>query len=427
MENTTSWQSALPQQAFPALDKNLDTDVVIVGGGMAGLLSAYVLAKAGKKVVVLEKGKLAQGATMQTTAFLTEIIDTAAEDVIRMLGLRKAKLLYTSHMAAIALIERIVREEQIDCDFTRTSNYILATTRNEADDLEDELDVLKALDVRATFARHLDIGVPHTGVVEIKDQAIFHPLEFIAGLIPALSRLGVAIYENSEVASLTTTDAVLAKVGDHAVRAKWSITTTFQPFDNPKNVFMKKATYTSYVYEIEVKKGTYTPGMYEDMKSPYHYFRVATSDVCDTIIVGGEDHRANIPMDNEKNWQALSDFCTKMFGNYTIVRRWEGPILEPVDGFALIGVIRPQQIIATAFSGNGMTYAGITALMAKDIIEKGSSDWSTIYNPKRFPTFTMLRIKARDYLSIFLHGALRNILKYHKQISKKVGTYLSRK
>ncbi|MBP6926265.1 MAG: FAD-binding oxidoreductase, partial [Candidatus Pacebacteria bacterium] len=92
--NTTSWQSGRIIQAFPKLQKNTETDVVIVGGGMAGLLSAYVLAKAGKKVTVLEKNKLAEGVTMYTTAFLTQIIDTDAEDVCRMLGLKKAKLMY---------------------------------------------------------------------------------------------------------------------------------------------------------------------------------------------------------------------------------------------------------------------------------------------------------------------------------------------
>jgi glycine/D-amino acid oxidase-like deaminating enzyme len=444
MENKqTSWQSGRNIQTFPKLQKNTETDVVIVGGGMAGLLSAYVLAKAGKKVVVLEKNKLAEGVTMYTTAFLTQIIDTDAEDVCRMLGLKKAKLMYASHMSGSALIERIAREEKIDCEFKRISNFIIATTRNEAEGLEDELDVLKALDLNATLIRNHSIGVPNSAVLEVKDQAKFHPLKFLSGLVPVLVSLGVELYEDTEVQSLSNQaagqaagqtegeqrESVIAKVGDLAVRAKWSVTATYQPFDNPAGVFMKKGMYISYVYEIEVPKGTYTEGLYEDMKNPYHYFRIDASETCDTIIVGGEDHRKEIPMDKEKNWQALTDYCNKTFGKdkYKIIRRWDGSILEPSDGFALIGVIRKNQILATAFSGNGMTYSGIAALMIKDIITTGKSSWDTLYNPKRFPSFTMLRIKIRDYLGEFIHGALRNMLKYTRKHAKSLGVIIKEK
>ncbi len=433
--NTTSWQSGRIIQAFPKLQKNTETDVVIVGGGMAGLLSAYVLAKAGKKVTVLEKNKLAEGVTMYTTAFLTQIIDTDAEDVCRMLGLKKAKLMYASHMSGMALIERIVREEKIDCAFKRVSNFIVATTRNEAEGLEDELDVLKALDINTTLHHNHSIGFANSAVLEIKEQAKFHPLQFLSGLVPVLVSLGVEIYEDTEVQSLSNQTAVaggehvIAKAGDFAVRAKWSITATYQPFDNPAGVFMKKGMYVSYVYEIEVPKGTYTEGLYEDMKNPYHYFRVDSSSVCDTIIVGGEDHRKEIPMDKEKNWQALTDYCNKTFGKdtYTVIRRWDGLVLEPSNGFALIGIIRKNQILVTAFSGNGMSYSGIAALMAKDIITTGKSSWDTLYNPKRYPTYTMLRIKIRDYLGEFIHGALRNMFKYTRKYAKSFRAMIKEK
>ncbi len=431
----TSWESSRSIQAFPKLEKNIETDVVIVGGGMAGLLSAYVLAKAGKKVVLLEKERLASGVTLRTTAFLTQIIDTDAEDVCRMLGVKKAKTMYASHMSGSALIERIAREEKIDCDFKRISNYIIAKTKDEAEGLEDELDVLKALGLSVVFERNKSGNIKNTAVLEVKDQAKFNPLLFLSGLVPILVSLGVSIYENTEVESLnaedlaaggggSTSGLVIAKAGEHGVRAKWSVTATYQPFNNPAGVFLKKGMYISYVYEIEVPKGNYAEGTYEDMKNPYHYFRVdsASDNQHDRIIVGGEDHRKEIPMDKEKNWQALSDYCDKTFGKdtYKIIRRWDGPMLEPSDGFALIGILKKNQIIATAFSGNGMTYSGISAIMIKDIIEKGKSDWDMLYNPKRYPTFTMLRIKIRDYTGEFLRGALRNMIKYSKIVKEIV-------
>jgi glycine/D-amino acid oxidase-like deaminating enzyme len=412
--NQTTWKQSRNIPTFPKLEKSIETDVAIIGGGMAGLLSAYTLAKAGKKVVVLEKGKLAESVTMYTTAFLTEIIDTDAEDVCRMLGLKKAKIMYGSHMAAIALMQRIVKEEKIDCDFAHISNYIIAEDRGEADDLEDEMDVLKVLTINATLHKDARIGFSHAAALEIKDQACFDPLKFLSGLVPKLTAMGVVIFENTEVEKIEGSAPLVVHAAGKTVTAKFTLTTTYQPFDNPARVFLKKGMYVSYVYELSVPEGKFKDGLYEDMKNPYHYFRVDGK----RVILGGEDHRKEIPMDKEKNWAALKEFADKTFGKdgYTIEKKWDGPILESIDGFALIGLTAPNRIVATAFSGNGMTYAGITALMTKEIVESGKSMWDSLYRPKRFPTFTMLRIKMRDYTGEFIRGALRNMLKYNKTI-----------
>lgn len=418
----TAWSHDRNIQSFPKLDTQtgaqLQADVVIFGGGITGLLSAYTLAKAGKKVVVLEKHELANGMTMATTAFLTQIIDSGAEDVCKMLGIKKAKAMYASHMSAISLIERIITEEKIDCGWKRVSNYIIATTQNEAEDLEDEYDVLRALDVAVSLhPQNRDFGFAHTALLEVKNQAMFNPLLFISGLVSVLVSLGVQIFEHSPAE-------------DSNVNAPWSITATHQPFNNPLSVFAKKGEYISYVYEFEIPKGKFKEGLYEDMQNPYHYFRVSTGVSHDTVIVGGEDHRKEIPMDREKNWLALKEYADKTFGagvgevDIKIVRRWDGIIIESIDGFALIGVvgksvtgddINKKQIVATAFSGNGLTYAGITALIARDIIEKGKSQWDPIYKPGRWPSFSALQIKTRDYVGEFIHGALKNSIAYYKK------------
>ncbi len=436
MQNAgTTWTAGRTIEPQPKLTVNRETDVVIIGAGLTGLLSAYTLAKAGKKVIVLEKNRIANGTTMATTAFLTQIIDTAAEDVVRMIGMKQAKLMYTSHMAAISLIERIVRDEKIVCDFRRVSNYIIATTKDEAEYLEDELDILRAIGINALLHLRADIGLPHTAAIEIKDQAAFQPIAFISGLVRVLLSLGVEMYEETEVLSLTNQtdpsthgDYVVAATADHAIRAKWSVTATYQPFDNPASVFMKKGMYLSYVYEIEVPKGRYKAALYEDMKNPYHYIRIDEGGEginVDTVIVGGEDHRKDLPIDHDTCWASLTDYIEQMFGkasvgDYRVVRRWTGPILEPSDGFALIGFARKQQIVATGFSGNGITYAGITALVVQDLVEKGISDWAPLYDPKRRLTFKAMRIKGRDYATEMIHGAFRTMLVYTKNARGQV-------
>jgi glycine/D-amino acid oxidase-like deaminating enzyme len=121
--------------------------------------------------------------------------------------------------------------------------------------------------------------------------------------------------------------------------------------------------YKSYVYEVRIPRGLIKEGTYEDCNNPYHYFRVDRQAKYDRMIIGGEDNRKEIAVDDRKNFKALEEYLTELLKGkrYTIVRKWTGPILEPSDGLALIGKFRSVQLIATAFSGNGMTYSGIAA------------------------------------------------------------------
>ncbi len=413
-QTKTTWQEGITIPAYPPLHTTLETDVAIAGGGITGLLSAYLLAKAGKRVVILEKDKLLKGATGSTTAMITSSIDTDTPDLIEMFGKKEAKLILESHEDAIDLLEKIVKTEKIDCEFKRVPNHLYANDRKEFKILEEEQTALKSLDMGGSLSKTLDLGFKHAGVLTLKKQAKYHPVKFLTGLLPVLEGLGVEIYEHTEVTNIDGENPVIVTANGYTVTSDWSITATYHPFDNPKEVFLKKGMYVTYMLELEVPKGKYPEGLYEDQENPYHYFRVDAGKGArgkDRVIFGGEDHRKEVTISN-KSMKALKEYAEELFGKkYSVVRQWRGFIEEPSDGLALIGEYDPHRLLATAFSGTGMTYSAIAAQLLHDIILGKSNPYRNIYNPGRMPTMTQLWKKGRDYGEEFFRGAAANLFK----------------
>jgi glycine/D-amino acid oxidase-like deaminating enzyme len=177
----------------------------------------------------------------------------------------------------------------------------------------------------------------------------------------------------------------------------------------------KKGMYYSYVYELEIPKGAIGEGLYEDDHNPYHYFRIDQGENNDRMIIGGEDHRKEIPIDQNRNFNALEKYIQETFPGlmYRIVKRWRGPILEPSDGLPLIGRYddkEPNRYVATAFSGNGMTYGTISGMLISDLILGKKNPWEDFYDPRRALPFKGIILKGRDYIEEFIKGVVKNII-----------------
>ena len=298
-------------------------------------------------------------------------------------------------------------------EFVRTPNYFFANGPKDRDALQEEFEAMKELGYDAVLDTRLDTGFENAGGIELRNQAKFHPVKFLQQLAKRASEQGVQVFERARVESVSGEGPFVLKVGRHSVKAPRVAIMTYQPLENPWQVFAKKGMYVSYVFEVEIPAGIIAEGTYEDTDNPYHYFRVDRGDGKDRLIIGGEDHREEIPLPAHKSRAALREYLeTLMDGRpYTIVRQWSGPILEPADGLALIGDVAPGHFVATAFSGNGMTYAGIAALMLADAIGGRTGPWAKLYDPKRWPTPGQLMRKGRDYAAELIFGAGRNLFR----------------
>ncbi len=412
ISNKPTWTDVAIKSGYPRLTANAHADVVIAGGGLAGLLCAYTLAKAGKRVIVLEAATVGDGITAATTAFLTQSIDTDVSDLLSMHGKANARLIISSHQKAIDYIEQIIEDEHIDCDFMRVPDIHYSNEVSEEKALQDEYTAYKKLGIEVALRQDTDLGFVQAGHIVIPNQAKFHPLKFINGLLPALQELGVTLYEHTEVKKVRKGKGVAMYAGSHKVTAQHGIIATYKPLGNPIKTFGKKGMYVTYVYELRIPKGIIAEGIYEDSENPYHYFRVDRNGAHDRMIIGGEDNRQELRLHKQKNFNVLKKYVDQLlFGKkYTITRKWSGPILEPSDGLALIGKLDEHRLVATAFSGNGMTYSAIAAMLCRDIILGKSNRWKKLYDPTRIPTAKQLLKKGKDYAQEFFGGVVKNAL-----------------
>ena len=410
-----TWYQDVSMPRFPKLTASSETDVVIIGGGLTGVLSAYLLAKKGKRVVLLEKRTMGSGATGYTTGFLTQSIDTNLADLLWMLGQEKAKLVTNSHGEGVRLLEQIVKDERIDCEFVRCDNVVFAEAgkENDAGALAGELKAAVILGLEASIEPADRLPFPNVGSLRVMNQAKYHPLKFLAGLAIAAQKAGAVLYENTEASSIETSPTgVTVHVGALCIKAAWVFSASYQPFAQPVGLYLKKAMYVSYVLELKVPKGSLPEATYEDTDNPYHYFRTDSLDTHDRIIVGGEDHRLDVPLSRDKNFALLERYVEKTFPvlSYDIVTRWRGHVLEPIDGLAFIGPYKDKRTwYAFGFSGNGMTYAPIAATMFCDAVIGAHNPWREIYDVERIPGSKSLWIKGRDFSGEFVHGVLENM------------------
>lgn len=413
-----TWEIKLP--SFNKLKKDTTADVVIIGGGLAGLWCAYLLSKAGKHVIVLEKDRVGMSTTANTTAFLNQSIDTSLTELKDIYSEDIAGDVWQSHREALNLIEELISSERIECEFDRTPLHLYARTESEMESLREEYALLDKLGFAAKLVEkplpNFMTEFKNVGALKILDQAKYHPMKFFKGLVRASVKNGTEIYEKTEAVKISgrSSFAVATKSGK-SVRAKHVIVATYEPFNNPTAVRLKKGMYESYVYSLRVQEGLLPKGMYIDQMNPYHYFRVDKDTVkYDKLIVGGEDHRAELlKVLKKKSFKALKQFIDETFPRleYDILEKWDWGVLEPSDGLALIGEYSPGQYLATAFSGNGMTYSAIAGIIISDSILGKVNRFSSLYDPKRpFNKKAFLR-KAKDYAGEFIGGAGKNIFK----------------
>lgn len=380
------WYSAAKSGKFTALHENLAVDILIIGAGITGLLTAYCLSKAGKKVTVVDADEIGGGETGCTTAHLTWVLDLGYAEIEKFFNTEKARLALESHKSAIDFIENIIREEKIDCDFKRVSGYTFLASTDKKKVFEEELKTLHALGAAET---RLESKAPldffNTGVcLHYPNQAQFHPLKFLNGLAGCIQKNGGRIFTGTRI-SRVESEKVKTENGNE-IKAGQIIVATHSPI---KNIlfFLKEAAYRSCVIACTIKKDEVPAGLYCDTGEPYHYVRTqSVDDKNDLLIIGGEDHKTGQNNNYEVSFRNLENWAKKTFPMFQKTDyAWSGQVIEPVDGLAFIGPspFHKNTYIATGYSGNGMTYAAIAAMIFRDLLLEKENKWAELYNPTR--------------------------------------------
>lgn len=400
METTPVWREQRLAFPIPSLTADTATDVCVVGAGLAGLTTAYLLAREGRNVVVLDADGILGGDTMRTTAHLTGILDDRYYELAFSFGEKEAQLIAESHLAAINRIEAIIREEGIECDFTRCDGYLAAAKPQDSPNIEREAESL----LKCGFAdRTIYSKMPLDGVnmpnatVRIPQQAQFSPLKYATALAEAFLSRGGRIFTEARVVSVKEgmPVEVLTETG-HKVHASAAVIATYTPINDWVTMHTKQAAYRSYAIACALPEGAYPPFLLWDTEEPYHYVRTLRDGEQDYLIVGGEDHKTGQENDADNRYAALEAWTRRHFPLAgPVARQWSGQIMEPVDRRAFIGRNPGDDniFIATGFSGNGMTYATIAGILIRDLILGRHNHWADLYNPARKPVMA-----AKEYI-----------------------------
>lgn len=367
--------------AHPRLAEDIEADVAVIGGGMAGILVAYELMQRGVDVVVLEASRIGSGVTAGTTAKITSQHGHVYGRLIEQLGHEKAEQYARVQQAAIDEFARVVERESIACDFERRSAFVYST-RDRAP-LEAEADAARRLGLPASFVEGGKLPFPAVGAVEFRNQAQFHPLKFLKAISAK-----VRVYEQSRVVRVEP-DAVYTQ--DHAVRANHIVFASHYPFVNkPGYYFARIHQERSYVLALE--GAPKLNGMFISMDDDGHSLR----NYGKLLLLGGENHRTgeNIP----GRYEALIRTAERMFPGAREVARWSAQDAITLDGLPFIGRYarsRPSWHVATGFMKWGMTNSMAAAMiLADDICGKRNRN-AAVFRPQRFSTAELPQL-SRD-------------------------------
>lgn len=394
-ESVSLWMGTEKGLSAPPLEADLQTEVCVIGAGIAGLSTAYCLLREGKSVAVLDDGPIGGGQTQRTTAHLSNALDDRYVEIERMHGLEGSRTAAHSHAAAIDKIEAIIAEERIDCDFQRLDGYLFNPPGKSADLLDRELEAAhRAGLTKVERLPRAPLDNFDTGpCLRFPHQGQFHPTKYLNGLMRGIMRLGGQIFTETHVKGMESiNEGKRVKVKTAAgpvVVCSSLVVATNTPINDMVTIHTKQAPYISYVVALPIPRGSVTRALFWDTMDPYHYVRVQPGETPDEelLIVGGEDHKTGQADDSEIRYTNLESWARLRFPTTQPPHyKWSGQVMETIDGLAFIGrnpLDAKNIYLATGDSGMGMTHGTIAGMLLTDLILGRHHPWAKLYDPGR--------------------------------------------
>jgi len=385
--NTVSyWRKTSSLPRFPALDRNLTVDAVVIGAGITGVTAAYLLKQRGLSVALLEREHCCSGDTGQTTAHLTCQPDAGLSQIARDFDRETAGAVWRAGAAAIFQISELVRTLHIDCGFQWVPGILHAATPEDETWLKEEAALASALDIVCDY-RSVVPFFDHPGVV-FPNQAKFHPLLYLTALLERIPGEGCHVFEQSAVEEIDD-DPIRVRTARGRIRCKHLIVATHNPLMGITGkvkalLFQTKlALYTSYVVGAKLPRGFLSDALFWDTAEPYHYLRIENRNEHDYAIFGGCDHKTGQVLDTPGIYRELEAELHRFAPQAEVDARWSGQVIETNDGLPFIGTIADHQFVATGFAGNGMTFGTLSAMMAVDSVSGRKNRWAELFDPNR--------------------------------------------
>lgn len=387
--SSSYWVESTPQTNYPKIEKDFDTDVLIIGGGITGIVTAYMLSDSNLNVSIVEADRMAMGVTANTTAKITSQHDLLYDYLLNSFGFDTAKGYLDSNEDAIKIIKDIVKKEKIDCDFSSQDAYVYTCDKSNIQKIVDEVSAVTSLGLTAEYVTECPLPFKIEAAIKFPNQAQFHPRKYLLSLLQILDKRNVNIFENSKVIDIKhVKDRYEVYVNDNKITAKYLVMACHYPIKNfPGMYFIKMYQDSSYAISVELDKDVFD-GMYISCDTNAASFRNAPYDNGKKLlIVGGSSHKTGATDVNiADSYTNLENYIKSVYPKAKIKYRWMTEDCVTLDKIPYIGEFSkflPNMYVATGYKKWGMTTSHVAAKIISDKILGIDNPYEDIYTATR--------------------------------------------
>lgn len=399
-----AWRSSVELPKFQKLEENMEADICIVGAGITGITTAYLLSQAGLKVILIEAGSILNGTTGHTTAKITAQHDLIYDELIAHIGEEKAKLYYQANHEAIRFIENLVKEHQIDCDLKRQDAYLYTNSDVELSKLEKEMTAYQKLGIENELVTDIPLNLEMKAALVMKNQAQFHPLKYLNVLLNKFIEAGGLVFEQTTAVDIL--DEMIPKVvteKGHTISCKYIIAASHFPFyDVPGLYFTRMYAERSYVLAVKMDEA-FPDGMYLSVEEPKRSLRSANINGEELVLIGGQSHKTGQGISTILHYEALQEYAQDTFSITNIPYRWSAQDYITLDKIPYVGQLTNNHeniLIATGFRKWGMTNGTASALLLTDIVLGKENRYLDVFTTSRFHADPSVKTFLRENMNV---------------------------
>lgn len=384
---TSYWLETMPPGRFPKLERSLRADAVIVGGGICGLSTAYLLKKSGLKVAVVEKDTIGAGTSGHTTGKITSQHGLAYGELMQRLGKKAARDYGQANQAALEEIRKIVVAENINCDWQYEDNYVFTAQKEQVGAFRREAAAAAEAGLPASFETSTPLPFNVAGAVRFSRQAAFHAGKYMAGLARGVNGGGSYVFERTRAIGIRDGGPGKVRTAGGMITAGHIIVATNVPtFPLIARGAYCAAEYPQKSYVIASRVPTKLRGMYISPDRMHYSILPVTSGKDRLLLIGGESHVPGTRFNSETRYQRLADYARQHFGVEQIDYRWSARDYLAYDDVPLVGQVYPWSqhlYTATAFRKWGLTNTMAAAMILSDRIRGKESPWAETFDTMR--------------------------------------------
>ncbi len=387
VDERSLWREAYTESLYPQLTADIQTDAVIIGAGITGLTTAYLLKQAGLTVAVLEKATVGGGTSGRTTGKLTSQHGLIYSTLQQRLGTDVAQSYADANQAAVAKVASIIQAENIDCSFERADNYVFTTDATQVTKFQQEAKICQQLGLPASYETTSPLPFQIQAAVRFTDQANFDAQQYLLGLAAAIHGNGSYVFEHSNVTRIKDGQPCRVKTANGSVTASDIIVAT----NVPTLPLTARGSYciVEYPQESYIVAGRLSgevTGMYISPDKANYSVLPVTVNGERLLLVGGEGHISGLRGSTKRRYQRLATYAHEQFGVTEITHRWSDRDYLAYDDLPLIGKLYPRSehlYVASAFRKWGLSNGTAAAMILHDLIIGQENPWAATFQPHR--------------------------------------------